>query len=342
MIDSGLGTPLTTHGPASVWAHFVGLDAWIWNPRPIIFEGDLARVNLLTARGFERLDSARHEARLTTLYGQLADVVALAWPAAGNKRERWALRQDIERADRVPVALAFTIPDDAPIPEPGANEYRALPMASAVPPPQLGERALVLHKDKWQMYTLSRLGDDGLALWSQLGLALKELNAPAEWWLQSEELERCQDPRQYQAMREELRSRLLATRGEEREAVREALTGLERIRKNAEKLRKARERAARDPDAWLAQWQGVQQMAQDLAALYWQAHQVSASIPATREAADVREETPEPVAAVEILEVLEVSEDARILAQIVEHTAASMDTCQLCRGSGGPRGVSGP
>lgn len=345
MLDSELGNARPTYGPASVWAQFVGLDAWIWNPRPLVYDGDLARVNTLVARGFERVDTERHEWRLTALYGQLADVVTLAWPGAGKRRDRWAHRQDIERIDRVPVALAFTIPDDAPIPEPSAKDYRGLPMATAVPPPQLGERAFVLSGERWHTYALSRLGDDGLALWRQLGLALKELNAPAEWWMHSDELERCHDPRQYQAMREDLRSRLLATRGAEREVIRGALADLERLRKNAEKLRKAKERVARDPDAWLAQWQGVQQMAQDLAALYWRAHETAASIPATLEeleaaeltetaAADPLEEreetapaelaeleaTPEPVAA------LEVSEDARILAQIVEHTAASMDT----------------
>lgn len=355
MLDSGLGNALPIRGPMSVWAQFIELDAWIWNPRPITHDGDLARVNTLVAQGFERIDTEHHEWRLTALNGQLADVVTLAWPGAGDRRDRWAQRQDIERADRIPVALAFRIPDDAPIPEPGARSYRVLQMAAAVPPPQLGERALVLTGDRWRVYTLSRLGDDALALWRQLGLALKELNAPAEWWMYSEELERCHDPRQYQAMREELRSRLLATRGAEREAIRAALADLEQVRKNAEKLRKAGERAARDRDAWLAQWQEVQQMAQDLAALYWRAHETAASIPATVATADATAttsaeataETPQPVDALDALEgadaaeleaadtldtleatpeAVELSEEANMLAQIVTEQADAMDT----------------
>lgn len=328
MLDGGLGQPLFTRGPGSAWAHFIELDAWIWNPRPLAYDADLAIVKQLTAQGFERIESERHEARLTALYGQLADVVTIVWPGSGTKRDRWALRQDIERVDRAPVALAFTVRDDAPIPEAGPENYRALPMAATVPPPQLGERALVLQQDRWRTYTLSGLGDDGLALWRQLGATLKQLNAPAEWWLDSEELRRCAaDPREYQAMRDALRSQLLATHGEEREAVREQLAGLERIRKNAERLRQARERAEHDPDAWLAQWQEAQQMAQSLAALYWQAHLAQASVPATLE------EDIEQTAAADALEEaagsappLELSEEASMLAQIVEHSAASMDT----------------
>lgn len=328
MLDKGLENVVITSGLGSMWAHFADLDTWLWQPRPIVYDGDVAIVQRLRTMGYEQIDSERHEARLTALYGQLASVVTLVWPGSTTRRDRWALRQDIERADAVPVALGFTVPDGAPLPELGPDNYRVLPMAVTLPPPQLGERALILHAGKWQLRTISVLGDTGLEHWRQMGTALKELNAPAEWWMYSQELEQAADLAQYQAMREMLRSRLLATRGEEREAVREQLASLERIKKNAEKLRKARERAERDRDAWLAQWQEVQRMAQDLAALYWQAHITATSIPATLDSpAPVLEEsdasdTSEPSAPVTALDPERAAEVA-ILEQIIPQSSAA-------------------
>ncbi len=352
MLDSELWRAMNAPGPSSFWEYFTALECWLWQARPVAYDADLDIVKQLTTAGFERIDSEHYPARLTALYGQLADVVTLVWPGAGNKRDRWARREDIERVDRYPVALAFTIPANSPIPEPNADGYSVMPMAVAVPPPQLGERAIIGEVDaddiatsagegKWMGYSaglLTLLPDDGVppgvvpgfTLWRQLGMALRRLNAPAEWWMHSDELERCHDPRQYQAMRETLRSRLLATRSEEREAIREQLAGLEQIRKNAEKLRKAKQRAQQDRAAWLAEWQDVQRMAQELAAIYWRARQTATSVPPVLEVDTeaVTADIADADAPAELSAALpaELSEDANMLAQIVAENAAQIDT----------------
>lgn len=313
-----------------------GTPAWQWAPAlKLIHDGDLDTINQLTAAGWQRLDGEHWNSgqidsgRYLRLVSLLADVRLLQMPGR-NEYELWARTEDLQRAEALPVTLAFAwvgIPaEDFPdallaISESG---LATLQVADVLPPPQFGEIALiddVLDGQRvWQIYTLSALGEPGLELWRRMGTALKALAAPAEWWPLTAQLVACIRG-EYTQRRETLRSRMPTRRGPEREAWRARLAQLEIDRKHAEKLRTARDRAQHDPAAWLAQWQEIRGMAAELAEMYWQVHQQATAIPATVADVESSEDDTAPQS-----EPVPIPEEAGMLAKLVESSAASMDT----------------
>lgn len=253
---------------------------WLWVPVTWFgFEATLDRVNQLTAAGWERVPGrylSQTDMSLYHFWGQLADLRTMERPGYRDDREVWARAEDLRRVRDMPVALAFTAPASAQARETEAGSM--LTVANPLPPPQFGEVALIetRHEDErgWQRYNLSELGEQGLELWHQLGAALKNLAAPAQWRPHTRTLEACLHG-QYAQLREELRSKLLSTREAERELWRERLDQLERDRKHAQAMQAARDRAHKDPAAWLEQWQEIRRMTQELTALYWEAHQAA-------------------------------------------------------------------
>lgn len=309
--------------------------AWFWVPgdKPT-HDGTLHVINQLVEAGWERLGGERWNSqqmdseRYLRLMSQLADVHLLELPGL-NDSELWVRTADIRRAESLPVTLAFArmgvsfddIPGAVTVSPMG---FMRLNVAEMLPPPQFGEIALVDHKvdgqHVWQVYTLAELGEAGLALWQRMGTALKALAAPGEWWPLTPRLEACLTG-DYARLREAGRSELLTTRGQAREVVRERLALLELDNKHAKARHTARERAGQDPAAWVERWQEVRDMAAELAALYWEAHQRATSIPSTAEEAEA-EVTPTLTA-----EAIPIPEEAIMIADLViESVATSMDT----------------
>lgn len=304
--------------------------SWQWSPavwRPV--EGTLDHIDQLTAAGWERVGRwppEDNDVTVVQLWGQLADIRLMQMPGQSDQ-EVWARSADIARVRSQPVTLAFAVPEElraaASVPTPNTE---MLHIAQVLPPPQFGELGIVSVRHGGQLtggaYELSDLGEDGLELWRRMGAALKTLAAPAEWWQQTPRLEACMRG-EYAQLREALRSKLLATKGQERELWRTRLAQLDLDRQHAQALHVARERARKDPTAWLERWQEVRDMAAELATLYWQADQHARSVPAVVAVDTASEDDtvvqPEPIAV--------DAEGATILAQLLETSSATgMDT----------------
>lgn len=322
-------------------------EIWLWAPAlQIGVDCDLDTISHLTAAGWERLEGTRWGQDLDTprylhMYGQLADIRLMPIPGRAD-HEIWARTADIKRIAEAPAALAFARPPGIEqAPEQALTHSPdgrlTLQVAQAIPPPQFGEYGLVLgargDQMGWRVYPLSALGDEGLEIWKRLGDTLTALAAPGEWWPHTKPLEACLRGEHAQ-LREDLRSKLLATSGQEREKWRERLALLEIDHRHAQALRKARERARQDTTTWLERWQMVEDLTQELAALYWATHQAALGIrskpdesatptidaaptEATTDAATLHAIPPQP----------EDPEAVGILTRIVDSdAAASLDT----------------
>lgn len=294
--------PQVAQGLGAFWAGIPiqqtnTLPAWQWMPAlKLVMDGDLDTLNQLIEQGWERLagaqgpeywksDASMDGNRYLRLVSTLEDVRLLQMPGKSDY-ELWAHSADIRRAERVPVTLAWAWLEEAGVTEAdfpdglittvGEHGLALIHISQLVPPPNFGEIALVDHERDgqrvWEIYTLAALGDAGRELWQRIGETLKALAAPGEWWPVTPQLAACLRG-EYPKIREALRSKLLATRGKEREAWRARLIKLETDQKHAIALQTARERARKDTAGWLAQWEEVRRMAAELAEMYWQAHQ---------------------------------------------------------------------
>lgn len=279
-----LGAPLLPQqwGLRAAWLYHGEFNAWTWSPSPIPFPHDLDRLNRLIAADYQQVPRTSINPSLMTLYGQMHEVLSLIPPGSGES-ERWASREAIERLQRVPVTLAFTMPDDiGDTLDAFAVEFETstpeiprkyLRMAQWLPPPQFGERALILRDGTWQTRTIAALGEDARALIARMGDKLFELAEPAGWrpWLPQLEQGRIQT--EYEQRREYLRSELLRRHGEEREHTRTELELLDALRAHALDIQAQESRQIRDKEAWHASIAEVATMAQQLADLYWQMEQ---------------------------------------------------------------------
>ncbi len=98
------------------------------------------------------------------------------------------------------------------------------------------------------------------------------LAAPAEWWEFTPDHLTCLQGG-YEATRSALQSALLQMSGVAREQTRAHLAALELAREHVQKVHHARQRTESDPERREHEWQEVQRMAQQLARLYWDAHE---------------------------------------------------------------------
>jgi hypothetical protein len=256
--------------------------AWLWSPIMwFTLPAGLDSTNDLTAAGWERTSErelSNASPALWHLWGQLADVRMVQMAGQPDDREVWARSADLRKAAAAPVALAFTVPLDvhryvARMPSP-AEDTQSLRVAQVLPPPQFGEVGLVYHERTpgergWQRYNREALGDEAQARQSRLGDALRELAGAGEWWPLTRALQRCASPG-YARAKQDLQSRLAATRGKEHERLRAELAELEEANTRYKTLREARH--AHKPEPWLERWEEVRQMAQQLAADYWEVH----------------------------------------------------------------------
>jgi hypothetical protein len=329
-------------------------DTWIWVPAFVItLDGTRDELDALHAAGWERFISDEmgrnqllHAYAAMRLRGQLADIRIVRMPGQEHG-EVWARKEDIARLATTPVALAFSVPDRQSYAGTAEitgkeGEIRIIEM---LPPPQLGEMGMVFVEDegamKWQHYPLSALGEEGIALWQRLGAALKALAAPADWLPYNAVLAAAITPEGYEAVTTWLRDHpadprkwpnantLGADSHVTPDEARSARLTMRTISACARAIQTARQRAEQDRDGWLRQWHGRQQLAQELAALYWQAHQATIKAPVVDAAlseATVDEgealRTLAPVIASE-----SESEEVRILTRLVEASSLqSLDT----------------
>lgn len=275
---------------------------WVW--RPLMNPGDGGNADLLIAlrrEGFQPFDSEGTDsytegdtAKSLAIWGQFGRLLPLEIP--GRKHaQRWVHTSDQEHATAVPVALAFNLPEQirAAI-GPDAETLPAMPM---LPPPQWGEWGLIpeaapdlppkagRYAMRLVRYHVQLLGEEGMALREQMQDAIVALAAPAEWWLITPELYACLDG-QYTAYRHALhKAQMAAISRKERERIQAQIEVLELAAKHHEALKAMNARHGRDRAALEADMGEIRQMAQQLAALYWQYHQRELARNATAEQA---------------------------------------------------------
>lgn len=277
--------------------------AWLWSPRQLLsWEGTLDNINALTAAGWECLPGQTMMGAGLAVYHlwtqlreirgvQMRHSLQLPGPpddTAGDK-DLWARSEDLRATQRYPVALAFTITpykaDKSALAMFEAQRMQGEPFhawtSETLPPPTLGMRGLVwTHREReqdegWQGYNLDALPPAARELQERLGEALRELAAPHDWYAiglsTQAAINIVAQPLGYTGKKAELQAALLARQGRARELTKEALQDLDTARERVEQIRRAARKYP--PDIWLERWGEVQQMAQDLAAAYWEYHQ---------------------------------------------------------------------
>jgi hypothetical protein len=303
--------------PDGVKADTAAADAahrlWIWSPRQLLsFEGTRDNLDLLTAAGWEPIPERRMLAaglRIYHLWTQLREIrgvqvshVQVPGQVPGEEKDLWAHAEDLHAVERCPVALAFTIS-----PYPADRSARALfaqqraqgqPFhawtSETLPPPSLGTHGLVWTESGnageqgpgWQRYDLAALPAPAHKLQEQLAAALRELATPHSWYMiglsMHAAITSVAQPLGYHNKRAEMQAELLARTGYLRDVARAALADLEMAKERYEQMSLAARKYP--PDIWLARWGEVQQMAQELAAAYWEYHQSQhAAVPPTRQ-----------------------------------------------------------
>ncbi len=347
--------PYVPHGAR--WMGVPTMDTWTWTPASLItLEGTPDELDALQAAGWQRFLSDEMSRKpdmaaltMLRLRGQLADLRLVRRPGQ-EQRELWARTEDIARIATTPVELGFSVSNwqdysgttEAYTSAEDASEIRVIQM---LPPPQFGEIAIVFFEDegtmKWQQYTLAALGEEGIALWQRLGAALKALAAPADWLPYNAVLAAAITPEGYEAVTTWLRDHpadprkwpsanaLGADSHVTPDEARSARLTMRTISACARAIQTARQRAEQDRDGWLRQWHEIQQLGQELAALYWQAHQATIKAPvvdaALSEATIDEGEALRTLAPVIVSE--SESEEVRILTRLVEASSLqSLDT----------------
>jgi hypothetical protein len=273
--------PMMTPIPIGLRAAHVYLreqDVCVWNPSPAIWLHDLDRVNRLIAAGYEQIPEDSGPL-LAMLHGQMAQILTLMVKGPGIEHSyRWVHHAERERAEAMPVALAFYVPHTVPADD-DAYRFVVHRWAERLPPPGFGERAIVWRDDGWQTRSIEQLDSGAIELQARMAAKLRELVAPSDWYEWSPELDACHNPENYRRMRQNLHSELLRKRGYEREQVRQQLMRLDTLRNQALAIEALQDRREREGDTWMQGVQEVIEMAQELAAQYWAAEQ-RAALPA--------------------------------------------------------------
>lgn len=301
------GLPLAdASAPSGVKADTAPVDdprrLWTWSPRQLLsFEGTLDNINMLTAAGWECLpERTMMEAglRIYHLWTQLRDVRGVQVNRAqvpgqppGEDKDLWARADDLRTVERYPVALAFTAApypaDKSAVAMFAMQRTKGQPFLAWVPetlpPPTLGTHGLVWAEGGnageqgpgWQRYDLEDLPSSAHELQERLAEALRELAAPHGWYTIGPSMQTAinivAQPLGYANKKAEIQAVILATSGHLRQLAKESLQDLDTAKERVEQMRRASRKYP--PDIWLERWGEIQQMAQDLAAAYWEYHQ---------------------------------------------------------------------
>lgn len=242
------------------------VDYWLWRLAPQA-EAKQSDPERLETEGWQRVGAPR----LTFLLGQLIPVRLLQLPDGATE----AFAPLEEMGAGVPnVALVFTLPETMRRAMSALFSTEdmpdVLPLLINLPPPQVGEAALVASSTGWQCYRIEQLDEEAQARWRAIGDHLRALAEPADWWLYTSLL--AKELEQPEACAEE-RARLAAlweqTRGKaKRRAIEEQRQGLLTAHDQAEKLRTLHRRMDQEAEEWLGLWGTVRQLVRQLARDY--------------------------------------------------------------------------
>src|SRR6266568_702826 len=197
---------------------------WCWYPlvprRPQTKES----LDELIAQGYKRAEEAEHPFIASQLYD-----LCLVLPPAKEMPQYWY--RPGEQA-YPPVVLCYSLPDTP------QHDQATIYMADYLPPPELGEYALVRHgQGRAQAYKVTDLKGVAGQRWTDMGERLRRLSAPVIWPPPGV------DPLAY-------------------------------LEGQAESVRDLQETLRQD---WETQWKTIQARAQELAVSYWELYKSDAA-----------------------------------------------------------------
>ena len=144
-----------------------------WFPPILPFGEDLER---LSAEQYVPLNIAEQQENLLSIVSTLG--MPLYVINGGEKRiDVWVSQEDLTNAQRLPVILAFYVPQHryqmSTLPsEKAEGTWQILqsPTGERLPPPEVGEVALIVgaRTEAWHFYPLRLLGEEGKTLWREL------------------------------------------------------------------------------------------------------------------------------------------------------------------------------
>lgn len=193
---------------SSDWITVPGIpDTLLWGVEAPLFLESIEQANAFHIADWEDAGAGdKHNIALHALYGQLSDVRLMG---TEDNFHIWTAKKDRKRVERLPVILAFQIPDEHTN---FIKQHGMMRTPQALPPAQFGELALIASsKDAsiswaWVRCSITKLDQQSQNLHRRLSAALAHLNTVPHSLQES---------------------------------------------------------------AWLVQWKGIQNMAQQLAQAYW-------------------------------------------------------------------------
>ena len=238
---------------------------WQWIPAQDQEAVDQETVAIFAALGYRQVAKEIGQAGVICLLSQCSDVEYVPKLEQEPKSlewwtdQWWARAEDIEQVD--PVILAFALPEVR-------GEMETITTLQFLPPPQLGEYAIVMGEEVDATYNVTQLPEQGQVIWRKLGDALYALAAPGQWIRVTALHAQCSNPFDYQRMVEAETAMILQSSGEARAKHEIMLDEIHTARRHIEAIQQAELRAD-----WSHQWEGIQRMAQELATAYWTYHQ---------------------------------------------------------------------
>jgi hypothetical protein len=249
-----------------------GTELWQWWHTVERLKKDLKTIEVLTSQGFQQVPTADGESYFGYLAGQCCEVVYIDQPS-DNTVELWARSEDIEYVKQHPVILAFQLPEGITIPNTKPIEgvppgMSMIPMLQFLPPPNLGEYAIITEGNNSTIYHISQLPEASHSLRLQLGDALRRLSAPGTWIeFEPNIMQLAADPRRYNQAVSHQRSEILRRRGQAREGAKQVLAQIEAAYEQANNIRIAEMKTD-----WDVQWKAIRRMARELAEAYYSLH----------------------------------------------------------------------
>ncbi|MBF6590689.1 MAG: hypothetical protein IVW57_09180, partial [Ktedonobacterales bacterium] len=286
-------------------------DTWLWAPHPLpSIDATLNDLNRIIEAGWQHVADVgeiHKHTELLYLSGQLGHTRTVHIAGTSNHQlsnhQVWASASDLEHVKRVPVALAFTVPADlAAHVTTSVVGVQTLSVIEALPPPQLGEVAMVATELEdlkgYRRYTIDQLSEVAQALQRTLADALRTLAGGDMGWVPVSGNLVTIAQGNYQRAKTHLQSLILGTRDKAtREHLRNEITRLDAAHARYQAIQAARHGVSRE--TWLEMWEAIRQVAQLLAAGYWAAYQAAYQPAAPDAVADENENDAAPQAEAE-------------------------------------------
>ncbi len=259
------GTPLSMLGKLPIeqnaLAHLADVTTlWCWYPLKPQRLQTPESVDQLVAGGYKQ----GQEAERSFITSQLYDIHLITPPIPVRGEVQFWYKP--KEHDHLPVILCFPLPDTTiSIDRAGAF------MLNYLPPPQMGEYAFVIERQrqKAQLYKITELPLETRQRWVELGKRLQALAAPSTHWLTYTDKHLiASDPVEYQRQLNQLTTEVHLTIGKTRSSLLTQQRILEAAFDDVHNLQ-----LSLDAADWQEQWEGIQQMAKDLALAYWKHHQ---------------------------------------------------------------------